>query len=288
MPFTPPTTPLYATWASIGGIVFNAEEPAGVGWYLSDLAGWTGSPQGTLTPVQKPRQPGAWAGLSYAKPRVLVLTGAMVAPTPAQAIDAMDRLDAALTLDSQTLYVTEAGLQRNIVVRRDGDILPKWESGTACTFSVQMTAVDPRRFADPLTASTLLPQSSGGLTIPYTIPYDIASTVVSGAAALTNPGNETGPVLLQVNGPCSGPQITHQGTGAVLTFSSSLVLGTGEFLLVDMDKRIALGNGQANRSQYITSRQWSGFEPGVNSWSFTAAVFNSAAQLTVTATPAWR
>jgi len=280
---------LYDTSASIGDVVFNADDAGGVGWYLVNLDGWTGSPQGTLAPVQKPRQAGAWSGKSYSKPRTLVLTGAMVAPSKAEARDAMDQLNEAIPLDDQILYVTEAGLQRYITVRRDGDIIPKWESDCACTFTVQMVALDGRRLAAPLTGMTMLPQSSGGLVIPYTIPYTINSTVVSGTVALTNPGNDTGSVLLRLDGPCAGPwQVTHQGSGPILTFASSLTLAAGEYQLVDMDKKLALANGQANRAQYITSRQWSGFDPGPNTWSFTAASFNPASQLTVTATPAWR
>jgi hypothetical protein len=279
---------LYDTSASIGDVVFNADDAGGVGWYLVNLDGWTGSPQGTLAPVQKPRQAGAWSGKSYSKPRTLVLTGAMVAPSKAEARDAMDQLNEAIPLDDQILYVTEAGLQRYITVRRDGDIIPKWESDCACTFTVQMVALDGRRLAEPLSGATMLPQSSGGLVIPYTIPYAIASTVASGAVTLTNPGNDTGPVQLRIDGPCVSPQVAHQGTGATLTFGTSLTLAAGEYLLVDMDKKVALANGQVNRSQYITSRQWSGFDPGPNSWSFSAATFNPSSQLTVTATPAWR
>lgn len=274
--------------ATLGGIMFNAEEAAGVGWYFDALDGWTGAPQGTLSPTQKPRQAGAWAGASFSKGRTLVLHGTMVAPTPAQATDAMDRLNTALDLGPQTLTVIENGLIRTAVVRRDGEVLPKWLSATAATFTAQMFAPDSRRLGVPLTASATLPLTSGGLAIPYTIPYTINSTVSSGLVTFTNPGNEVGPVVMTVVGPCAGPIITHQATGAALVFSSNLVLAAGETLVIDMDKHVALGNGTANRSQYITSRQWSGFDPGANTWSFSAAAFNAAAQLQVTATPAWR
>lgn len=280
--------PLYDRWALIGGIVFNAEETGGVAWYLNGLEGWTGAPQGSLAPVQKPRQPGAWAGTSFSKGRTLVLSGTMIAPTPAQATDAMDRLNTAIPLSSQPLIVTENGVTRYAAVRRDGDIIDKWQSDVVVTFTVQMFAPDSRKLGDALIESTLLPQSSGGLTPPFTLPTTINSRVVSGVVSLTNPGNEIGPVVLQINGPCVGPQITHTGDGASLVFSSSISLAAGEFLTVDMNKHVTLGNGQANRATYITSRQWSGFEPGSNTWAFTAAAPNPAAQLVVTATPAWR
>lgn len=125
---------------------------------------------------------------------------------------------------------------------------------------------------------------SGALTIPFIID----ATVVTGQVTLTNDGNESGPVVLRIDGPCVGPVVTHVSTGNALVFSSSLVLQSGEFLLIDMDARTALANGQVNRAGYITSRGWSALDPGDNTFAFTAQQFNSRSQLTVTAYPAWR
>jgi len=126
------------------------------------------------------------------------------------------------------------------------------------------------------------------LTGALTIPFIIDATVVTGQVNLENPGNESGPVVIRIDGPCVGPVVTHVSTGNALVFSSSLVLQSGEFLLIDMDARTALANGQANRAGYITSRGWSAFDPGDNTWSFTASQFNSQSRLTVEAIPAWR
>jgi len=124
----------------------------------------------------------------------------------------------------------------------------------------------------------------GGLTIPFTID----AVTVTGQVSITNPGNETGPVRLRIDGPCRGPVVTHVSTGAQLIFSSSLVLGAGEWLEVDMEARSVLANGQATRAPWITSRGWSGFTPGPNTWTFTADSFDPEALLTVVATPAWK
>jgi hypothetical protein len=121
-----------------------------------------------------------------------------------------------------------------------------------------------------------------------TVAFSINATTVTGQVGLTNPGNESGPVVLRIDGPCVGPVVTHVSTGNALVFSSSLVLQSGEFLLIDMDARTALANGQSNRAGYITSRGWSAFDPGDNAWSFAAQQFNSQSRLTVSAVPAWR
>jgi hypothetical protein len=82
--------------------------------------------------------------------------------------------------------------------------------------------------------------------------------------------------------------VTHAGSGKALVFSSSLVLGAGEWIDVDMEAQTVLANGQSSRAGYITSRGWSGFEPGHNTWSFTAIGYDAASKLTVSATPAWQ
>jgi hypothetical protein len=122
----------------------------------------------------------------------------------------------------------------------------------------------------------------------FTIPFTIDATTVTGQVSLNNPGNEYGPVTLRVDGPCVGPVITHVSSGAQLVFSSSLVLGVGEFLLIDSEKRTALANGQASRAGYITSRGWPSFQPGQNTFSFTAAEYRAGSMLTVSGLPAWR
>lgn len=126
------------------------------------------------------------------------------------------------------------------------------------------------------------------LTAALTVPFQINATTVTGQVNLNNPGNESGPVVLRIDGPCTGPVVTHVSTGNALVFSSSLVLQDNEFLLIDMDARTALANGQANRADYITSRGWSSFDPGDNTWAFSAARYNSESQLSVAAVPAWR
>ena len=124
----------------------------------------------------------------------------------------------------------------------------------------------------------------GGLTVPYVIP----AVTATGQVSLTNRGNEPGPVRLRIDGPCVGPVVTHVSTGAQLVFASSLVLRAGEWLDVDMENRTVLANGQASRNGWITSRGWSAFDPGANSWAFTATTYNPAARLTVSAVPSWK
>ena len=276
------------SYVSVGSLILGGQEDSGVQWILEDIQGW-GAPGGTLAPMQKPRQAGMWGGYSFAKGRPMVLKGTTSAPTAGLASDALDRLIDAFSLDSVVLTVVESGRSRWTNVRRDGDVLPVWLGATAFSWSVQVVSLDSRKFGAALTGSTLLPLTSGGLTVPFTVPFTISSTVLSGQVPLTNPGNEVGPVTIRVDGPAVGPVITHTGiTGSSLVFASSLVLAAGEWLTINMESRTAMANDQASRSGYITSRGWFGFDPGVNVFSFTASGYNAASLMTVTATPSWK
>jgi len=275
---------LAPSYVTVGPLNLCSRDDFGVEWILQDFKGW-GAPGGTLTQTQKTRQRGAWSGRSDSKARPTVAVGMCIAPTAALASDALDRLIDACSLDESLMMVVESGRARTCMVRRDGDVLPVPIGSCAFEYSVQFAADDPRKLGTPLTGSTGLPSSSGGFTFPHVFPFSINSTVVSGQVSLFNPGNETGPVTMRIDGPCTGPVITHVGSGLRLVFSASLTLGAGEFIVVDMEAHQALAQGQANRSNWITSRQWSGLEPGNNTWSFSAASA-SAALLTVTGTPA--
>ena len=272
----------------LGSLDLMAIGADGIQWDTDSLGGW-GAPAGTLTVAQKPRQAGGWAGSSYAKPRSVTISGEAIVPSTAASSAAVDALTSATSLDSTTLTITEGGEARSCIVRRDGDVIVTWPIGapTLMRWSIQLVAPDPRKFGTPLTGSTALPSSSGGLTVPFTVPFSIGATTVSGQIALTNPGNVTGPVSLRIDGPVTGPVVTHVGTGRALVFASSLVLGAGEFVTVDMERREVLAQGQSSRSGWVTSRGWSGFQPGGNVWSFSAQAYDAGSLLTVNATPAW-
>lgn len=269
---------------TVGPINLTSQEASGVAWIMETFTGW-GASGVTLSPKQKTRAPGAWGGLSYSTQRTLVVTGTCVAPTPALASDALDRLIDACSLDDTVMTVSESGRARWCTVRRDGDVIPVWIGATVFTWNVQLVAMDWRKFYTPITASTALPSSSGGLTVPYTIPYTINAVQTSGQVSIVNPGNETGPVTMRIDGPCTGPVITHVGSGLSLVFAASLSLGAGEWLDIDMEAHSVLAQGQSTRAQWVTSRGWFGLEPGDNTFAFAAASY-SPALLTVTATPA--
>jgi hypothetical protein len=279
------TATLAQRTATLGAVEFNTVDSNGVAWVLEAINGWSGGAGSTLQLTQKANANGAWRGPAYLPSLPLELTGNVVAPNAALAIAASDTLVAAVTLAPSQLTVTEYSTQRWMMVQRQDSPDITWLTDTAFSYSLQVVAADPRKLADALVDSTGLPSSSGGLTVPFTVPFSINSTVVSGRCVLTNPGNATGPVVLRIDGPVTGPIVTHVGSGATLAFASSMTLASGEWLIVDMENQQVLANGQVSRNGWVTQRGWSGFDPGGNTWQFAAT--SGSGTLTVTANPAW-
>ena len=261
--------------------------PTDDGYGLNSVDGW-GSLASTISPTQRPRGHGAWAGDAFLQARSISLTGQAYFTAPAVGTALADALIAVATLDTTSLVVTESDLRREVRVRRDGDVVIKHTPVPHLfDWSVQLVAIDPRKLGSAVTGVTALPSVSGGMLLPTTVPFLLNSSVVSGSISLINPGTVAGPLRLRVDGPIQGPVITHVASGRSLVFASSLTLGVGEWLEIDVDARTVLANGQSSRAGWITSRQWPRFEPGANTFAFTAVAYSASARLTVEATPAW-
>lgn len=268
-------------------VVLNSIDALGNIWRINrdGFTGW-GSPSPTLNPIPRTRQRGSSAGDSFDGARVMSINGTITAQTPAALNAAIDLLKAAVTRDEFLMTVTESGRARFCRPRRSGETLVPKVTNLIATYSIQIEALDPRQFSTPLTGSTGLPVPSGGFVVPEVWPLVVAGGGSSGQVSFVNSGSEVGPVVVRVNGPCAPFGISHQSALDVSTFSSSLTLNTGEFVLIDMEAKTMMANGQASRSLFITSRAWSGFDLGNNTWTFTAASYNAASLMTVTATPA--
>lgn len=268
----------------LGDLTLDGVEASGVEWRSNPVLGWAGPPT-TIAQGKKPRGHGAWVGTSYFDPRHVVLSGSVWAPTEELLEDAIDRLNVAAALTDTMLTVHTAAGSKWATVRREGEVLAPLTTPTFAEWSVQLFAPDPRKFGAELTATTSLPSSTGGLTVPFTVPFTIDAVTASGQVSLTNPGNVTGPVRLRIDGPVVGPVVTHVGSGLALVFSTSLDLAAGEFVTVDLERHEVLAQGQTSRNGWVTGRGWFGFEAGVNTFSFSAV--SGSGTLQVWGTESW-
>lgn len=271
---------------SFGGVTLGQTDAYGAEAYFTGLDGW-GAPKSTVQITQRAAGDGGFASPAFLQARHFTVMGALIASTRPELEAAFDRLQAAASIGIQPVIVTSGGAVRYALAQREDEIVVTDESDIHRAFTITFVAADPRKFGADVTASTLLPSGSGDWTFPFTLPFSIDSTVISGLCALTNPGSLIGSVKLRIDGPVGGPVVTHIGSGKQLVFASSYVLGSGNWLDIDMDAHTVLENGQAERNGFVTSRGWSGFDPGENVWAFTANAYNPTAKLSVIGTPAW-
>lgn len=296
-PITYPSSSLYPGFgasdkqlAALGdGPVLGATDEHGVRWSLTKFDGWKGSPSPTLQLSQRARGHGATASESFLTARIMTLEGFLHTTDSVAQDAALDRLNAAVTLDPFTLLVSEPSGIRHIVARRQGEVIPTVHTPQLAGYSILVSAKDPRKYGDLMTESTNLPSSSGGLVYPVTYPVTYTGDSNSGVVRVINTGNAEAPVWLRIDGPipAGGWTVTHVGKKQSLTFATSLALVAGEFVTVDMDRREVLAQGQSARAGYVTSRGWFSLDPGVNDIAFSAQNYSSTAQLTVTTKPAW-
>jgi len=279
----------------IGDLDLAGVDDTGVEIGIDTPDGWSGQPASSGQADAKTLANGGIVSAGYAATRNIGLSGWLRSPDADVLTTGIDRLNSMLEpRNARRLEVTENGQTRWVNARRLDEVTISRQSLWYATWSAQFAAIgkDPsqgewRKFGDDIVDTTLLPASSGGLTVPFTVPFEIDATTVTGQIGITNPGNATGPVQLRIDGPVVGPIITHVSSGIAFVFSSSLALAAGEWLDVDMEARTVLANGQASRGGWVVQRGWFGFDPGDNVFAFTAAQFSPAARLTVTATPAW-
>jgi hypothetical protein len=252
---------------SFGGLTLGATDSNSVEWYWIDIDGW-GATKSTSTPTQRQVADGAYASAPYLSYRTISISGAVLAPTAALLVAAQNQLNAAASIQPQTVTVLDSGFTVTVTGRRQDEILWKRTSDVSAEFTIVFLCIDPRKLGPVVPQSTGLPSSSGGTTFPITFPLTFTGVTNSGTLSINNDGNTLAPVKLRIAGPIVGPIVTHVGSGLQLVFSSSLTLNAGEWLDIDMEAKTVLAQGQSSRNGYVISRGWFGADPGTNQYAF--------------------
>lgn len=278
--------------ATLGTLRFNAVDSAGVAWRLKaedGLQGWD-SPEVRAEVTQREADHGAWAAPVYLSERAISLAGTIEAGNRAALDDAMERLRAAVALTDTTLTVWES-VPKQATVRRSGKLLAQYLTDRVGAFSALVTAPDPRRYGITLQSGTAnLPSSSGGLSVPATMPLTIAATVNAGSFTAANTGTFGTRPVFTIAGPVSNPRIVvDDGSGAEpVTLTYGQVLATGETLVIDCDAHTVVLNGTASRRRYLTATVWPEFPAGSSvTVQFRASAYNASAQLSAQWRSAW-
>jgi hypothetical protein len=281
------TTILGALPVTLGSLDLLATDGAGVDWVITDVKGWD-SPGVRAEMAPRQADHGAWASPVYLDARPITLAGSIDAPTREALDAAVEQLIAAVSLTDTTLVIGET-IPKQATVRRSGQLLIERRGPYSATYSALVTAADPRRYSTTLQSqSTPLPSTTGGLTLPITMPITITATTASGSISLSNAGTIATRPVFTLLGPVTTPTISVQypdGTVRALVYSDSLA--AGDLLVIDTDAHTVVLNGAVSRRLYL-SGQWPEIPPGTTvTASWTAASYDANALLTGTCRSAW-
>lgn len=272
---------------TIGQITMTGVDQNGVEWTLSNIKGWFdgwGASQSGVT--NRDHQDGGYADPVYAAPRVVEIKGGMQADTWDQITKSWDLLLEGLPLSDlvpMPVFTGGGAVPEQFLSIRQHQIPLIERFDDTATFSLSVIAPDPRKYDMIEQSATLaLPISSGGLSVPVTVPANVNASSAQSGGALVNAGNLTTYPILAVTGPCPSCSITNLTTGRSIRVLEAVP--AGQTLLIDTRRRTASQSGQARR----VIGAWWGLEPGSNSVIFQASGYDAAARLTVTWRSAWK
>lgn len=270
---------LQRRYATIGDLLFGGIDPFGTRVYLVDIKGWHSS--GTTGSVQqRAADDGGWLTPAYLTPRPVELVLRLRGRDFPSIGSSLDRIINSVPVKALAdLNVFDHAQQLVAAVRQNGDILVD-RKAAAATVSIPLIAPDHRRYSPVLeVASTGLPTSSGGLSLPVRLPVSLGATSTTGRVLILNSGNESTPPIFTVHGPCPPCTITQLGTGRQLQVPDAIP--AGHFLTIDVDKHTALLDGTASR---VVTGTWFMLPPGESQVAFTGGPYDPGANLQV----AWR
>lgn len=152
-------------------------------------------------------------------------------------------------------------------------------------------ALDPLIYSGALNqVVTGLPTFSGGLAVPFFVPFTVDGAQVGGRAPIVNEGTADTGLFLRLDGPLDEPRVTlQQPDGSTSTLRFDIELSAGQWLEVDTAAETVFLNGLPQSSQLgRTAGEFFKLRPGTSTLRFAhTGDHNPDAQLTVTYRDAW-
>ncbi|MYV77799.1 hypothetical protein GT352_28280 [Streptomyces sp. SID1046] len=274
---------------TLGSLQLSVVDDAGVTWLPTDVKGWS-SPGVRAEFATRQADHGAWASPGYLNARPISIEGLIAAPSTAARDAAVEQLYAAVAL-TDTVLVIEETIPKQAIVRRSGEVLVELVNPYSVTYSVAVTAADPRRYSTVLQSqSTGLPSVSGGITFPITFPITFTTTSTGGAFTLSNAGTIATRPVFTMTGPATMPVITAtRPDGAIFQLAYSQSLGAGDTLVIDTAAHSVILNGAVSRRPFLSAQpSWPEILPGSTlAVRWNASAYDPAALLTGTCRSAW-
>lgn len=266
-------------------------------WHVTfqDVSGLFDGVASTLKTSEKAMTDGWYANLPRLQGRSISIEGHIIGRCTESCIMAWNAFKSVLKPDGMTLSVRLGDIGRQARVWQSASApLVKWVGVNMLKFTLGLTSLSPYLYGlESVSGSSLLPNSTGGMTFPYHFEADDGAlsswqwreTVVSGSVALSNDGTAPSPVLIRVDGPVVNPQILHVGSGHIMAFN--MALGWGHYAIMNGMTHEILIDGTDPARDRVVRREWSQAEVGSNVWSFSADEYSNTARMTVSFYPAY-
>lgn len=209
---------------------------------------WTPGPAPRAVTKERANDDGDSDATTHYGPRGYSIEATVYAPDHAALHRAKARIETAIGVRPFKLRVVEPGFDRFATMRRDGE--PQWseQTPTRGRITVGVKAVNPRLYStEVMTASTGFPTTTGGLSLPASLPTSLDGVTVSGEMSLTSVGNQTAWPIFRIDGPVTDPVIINTTTDQAMRFN--LTLAAGEWLTVDTSNHLVLANGDPNAAR---------------------------------------
>jgi hypothetical protein len=234
---------------------------------------------------------GSWSGAEFQAEAIVPIRILVVAPAGTAAWLAAHQALLAAFAPSHTdleLRFVIGGAEyvmygRPRMVEPETDLIGLGMAYTQAAF----VALDPMIYSGAEHVESVgLPMTSGGLTLPVTLPFTIGATVAGGSLTLANAGTAPTGLLLRIDGPVAEPRVSLQTDAGTETLWLDLTLDTGQWLDIDTQARTVYLNGTASRRGQAYG-DWPLLPTSGGELSWTAAAYEAAALLTVTWHDSW-
>lgn len=141
---------------TLGGITFNgAADGNGVSYRVLRFDGWD-SPDVRQTVLDRVGDEGGILAESFYGTRTIILRGWIIAPTYTALWQGWNSLTTASDLvDANGTLVVNEPTPKQVFVRRSGRLQIDWWSDTKAEFQLTLLAVDPRKYANGSTTTTV-------------------------------------------------------------------------------------------------------------------------------------
>lgn len=266
-------------------------------WHVTfqDVSGLFDGVASTLKPNEKAMTDGWYANLPRLQGRSISIEGHIIGRCTESCVMAWNAFKSVLKSGGMTLNVRLGGIGRQARVWQSASApLVKWEGVNMLKFTLGLTSLSPYLYGlDPVSGSSTLPNSTGGMTFPYHFEaadgalgsWQWSETVISGSVALSNEGTAPSPVLIRIDGPVINPQILHVGSGHIMAFGMNL--GMGHYAIMNGMTHEILIDGTDPARGRVVRREWSQAEVGSNVWAFSADEYSATARMMVSFYPAY-